>query len=417
MTIDISLKFQTIDEALEVLSKLRSSSNDKKKKEELVVVKKKSVESKGKYKGMPYASLDSVLDILKNKYVDCSFRWNEAVMCANEAGFSKSLCGYAMRYAVGNGQLHKLSYGKYSFRASESAVKKQQFTLDKDSLIDIVASEKETTKILSIFRLMGRVCRTAALYFNEQGMSARFFTNEDRSALLSVFVGKDMFDGFHIKSSKHIRLQLSISSLLNVLPRRKNGEFHMKFEKENATVVDVGYRGNEHIVNVIGCEVSNTPFEVENPLEEPKDYAELQIGRSFFQDRIQDVYAHSDTVRIAISKDKVVIDSSLESPGYSKSLTANDGGIQIRASQSIEQCFTVQDLLSLVRHRIVGHDSLTLKMNKQVMMMDIAREKNLQVSAYVSPCKIETVPHKVTKTDLKEIAERIAKLEKDMHIS
>jgi hypothetical protein len=415
--LEISLKFNSIDEAIDVLLKLRTRQNDHltEKANSAKAVKSTKAANKPHFKNMPVKTLENILSTLFQRYPDRPFGRPDIkrLQLQNQAHpASSSLVGYALQYGVSIGKLHRLSLGLYSFKAPADTTK---YTPAKDSLIDIMASEQQTTRLVSIFRLMGHVCKSVSLYINEQGISARFFTNQDRTAMLSVFVGKEVFSTYHVKAGKHVRLVISLSNVLGVFTGRRKGEFHMIVEKENATTLKVGRLGNEHTVNVIECNAGDTAFEIEKPLEEPKGRcAELHIARSLFEDRLMDVYCHSDTARIAISNDKFVIDTSLENSGYSKTLTTGED-IQIQASENIQQCFIVKDLLAIVRHRIAGHDGLILKINKQVMMMDLAIEKDLRVSCYISPCKIET-EKKPFAEEIKELKEKIEDLKKQVNI-
>jgi hypothetical protein len=127
------------------------------------------------FKKIPVTTLRRILSTLSERYGDNVFRTADAQAIAVKFGLSKTLTGYALQFALKQGEIHKVSLGKYSFRA------KTNYVPAPEALIDIVTGQ--VNSMMSVLKLMACISDRVSLYFSELGLVAHFFTNKDRNAL------------------------------------------------------------------------------------------------------------------------------------------------------------------------------------------------------------------------------------------
>lgn len=90
------------------------------------------------FKKIPIPTLRRILSALSERCGKGIFRTADAQATAVSLGRSRTLAGYALQFAVTEKEIHKVSLGKYTFRA------KMNYEPVPEILVDIVASEEET---------------------------------------------------------------------------------------------------------------------------------------------------------------------------------------------------------------------------------------------------------------------------------
>lgn len=362
------------------------------------------------FKKVPIPTLKRVLSTLSGQYGDGIFRYCDALAVAVKSGLGRTLVGYALQYAIQQGEIRKVSLGKYTFKV------RTKYEPVQDGLIDIITPD--AGRFFSTLKLMARVSQNVKLYFGESGLTARFYS-QNNSGMLDVRIAKDAFEVYHIK--QHVRLTISCKQLIKVLSR-KTGDFHILL-KEKGSAYSAGYLGNEHILNANDCAVQESPYEVEMPLDSKTDsipHSMIELPRALLQDILKDVGIHSEVVRILCKGNKAVFDSSFDSNGYSKELVHNGQEIKIQPAAGEDEmnaCFELSSIVPMVKEKLSESDSVTLRVSKAAMIMQLLNERGFKMQYYVGPCKIEEAhgpEEKVLPSSFRQLQEDIAELKNDL---
>lgn len=326
------------------------------------------------FKGVPITTLNNVIDSLVSNYKDKpAFSYAEARHLTQE-NVSRTLLSYTLAFAIQQGQIHNLGYGHYSF-----AAQKHQPNLE--SLLDLVSESTES--LTSVFRTMSKVSDNVHLYFNEQGISARF-SNESKNAMLDVKLDKSMFSVYHVKHG-HARLSLSSKELSKVLSKNRGKPFTLALQDRK----NVFNKAREHLLHVTACEVSQSAYDIEKPLDPAKADCEVSMPRLLFEDIIKNVELHSEEIRLSARAGGTLMFDAFESSSYHKGLIHDGKGISLQCSADVTACFNVETILDLVNARALKTDRISLSLSKDVLVLKVIDRPSCHCNYYVVPCRVE----------------------------
>jgi hypothetical protein len=380
----------SLEDALSLLLRCNQknslSVNSAKSTEKVDPPKRQSTQKGECYNRIPIPTLKNLLSILSSRYGDSVFRFSDGLaLVRKQQKISSTVLRYALEHGIEKGGVRKVSQGLYTF-----GMMAPKYTAALEALIDIVTPH--TSWLLSTLKLMAKISEGINVYFSENGLSARFFTNKDRSAMLSVNVGKEAFSVFSVQG--HVKLTVSCKQLLQVLSKNKAGDIHLQLQ-ENKAFFKAGRLNDEHFLSILGCETSASAYEIERPLDAPTDnisHSEIELSRSLLYDILRDVNVHSEQVRILFKDGKAILDSSFESQGYSKELVDNGQDIKIRCGHDeISSCFDIESIFPMVRVKLTKDDSITLKISKAAMIMELMNGQGFKIQYFVAPCRVEEV--------------------------
>jgi hypothetical protein len=415
--VDISFNFtMDAEEAMELLTMIREKHHFHENTELTesptwqIAQQREKVET---FKQIPISTLKKGLALLSNQYKSQVFSYAEARRLLESRGVSRTIVGYALRYGCLQKEVFKVGYGNYSFKATAD------YQADSNSQVDIVA--KDSAGLVSAVRLMSKVSDTVSLYFSNSAVVARF-RNHDSSAMIDVRIRRYAFDVMHVKG--HVKLTFSCKQLAAILAKKgKAGPVHLLLVNQKDSTFKAGFLGDEHILPVLACEISEEAYGAELPIDtaSPDSIARIELPRLLFEDIVANVKAHCDEMLIACRNDGTVSFESFETAGYRKELTRNRSDVKIDSSSGgVRACFPLSTITALVDMQASkDDDSIKLDVRKGVLIVSLVHNKDFQVDYYVAPCRVEEVKAKapaVTREDFHSLATNISRLEKEMGI-
>lgn len=149
-----------------------------------------------------------ILAGLKTKYGESPFQFSEAVRYAKkEVQRGETTVRNAISSGLRSQILFRVGKGTYSFRDRAET----KYCPDSSSIIDVVAQDGQV--LLDVFKTISMVSDGINLYFNAEGVKARF-KSKDHAMMVEVEIAKEAFSIYHIKGP-HILLGLYVTDLVN----------------------------------------------------------------------------------------------------------------------------------------------------------------------------------------------------------
>ena len=328
-----------------------------------------------RYKHWSVSTLREILGLLREHFKE-TFSWSDGIALVKRQNLSSATFHAALMYGIEEGDVYKVSHGRYSFQAPD------EYRPIKDSLLDVVCPDIK--RLLSTFRVMTKLGDIISLYFNDECVSARF-NNRERTAMLEVRIGREAFSTYHVRD--HVRVTTSCGKLAGILSMKRLNKFHLVVDQKGETF-RAGYLGDEHHFNADRCEISRSLFDVERPLNPLAASAEIDLPRTVLSDIFRNVYAQSDEIEITCRGDAATFESL--GGAYKKKLTAG-GGVRVAGSEEFSSVYDVKALFNITNWRVLKADRLALRLNELVLDVRLLDEKGFLIHYYLTPCRPEAL--------------------------
>lgn len=330
------------------------------------------------------ATIERILSALVEHFKHNSFTGKDAqLFTESRLNVSYDTTKLAMTYAVRTGLLFRVRRGCYNFQVPA------RYAPMKDSLVDVVCSNIDRLEL--VFRLMGRVSDVVNLYFGNLGVFARF-SNSDRTAVMDIHIDRAAFDVYSVKD--HVRLTLSCRSVAAILERqRASGPFHLLLKGVNERPV-VGALENEHELDPIACEESETPYPAEVPTKPLDAHASFEISTYQLEAILSNIEAHSDYVRVTCREKVVTFEPAIAVPAYRSEIKDGEQGIRVNCKRDFTAGYSISAISELLVNRKKHLVSkFVFRLSDEAMTIElIDDDPKFAVRYYIAPVQVEEQP-------------------------
>lgn len=375
---NIQIEIKTLDDAVRFLEVIKTFQRTHSTERKVTGQALAKVHTK---KDPEYDSTANViLGGLKDRYRESSFKFNEAVDFAKkEVNRRETTVRSAILFGLRCGMLFKIGRGTYSFKAKEES----RYAFDPNSTLDVVAENGPA--LLDVFRAMSMVSDGVNLYFNENGILARF-NSKDHALMMEVKVAKEAFSTYHITGS-HVQLGLYVADLANAKLATESNAYHI-LVAGGQEYLKGGSIANEQDYRIMNIEVAETPFPVEQELPRIEQMATATLSKASFVEILSQIGCVDSYVRLTFVQDKLTVTSvSSAYAKVSREITSNTPGATIICKEQCEEVFDVRTIMNCIGSKIARTSKdVTMKLDNSVLILEMFPNRHLNMVFYLAPC-------------------------------